>query len=76
MEDTFWLNIDKVDKLGTLHTSKCNKRIQEETANKGINRLKNHGGWFSFQNPKDAKEELEKLFPRFKYHECNCIRKN
>jgi hypothetical protein len=71
VESKFWLNVDKSERAGTLHSSHCSFRLLQETPFKGIDRNKAEGGWFSFMTAFQAKEWLPKNFPDYQYKECN-----
>lgn len=52
----FWLNVDYPTWIWKLHVDSCRFCTPEETGNKGINVLKEHGAWMSFNTVDEAKE--------------------
>lgn len=54
----YWLNIDYPTGLWKLHIDSCRFCKPEETINKGVNKIKDHGAWMSFK----SFEEAEKYF--------------
>jgi hypothetical protein len=60
----FWLNIDYPTWIWKLHNEYCRFCVPEETVNKGVDELKEHGGWMSF-------ESYEKAEKYFKEHSAN-----
>lgn len=50
----FWLNVDYPTGLWKLHLDLCRFCAPEETINKGVDKIKDHGGWMSFQSYEEA----------------------
>jgi len=42
-----------------LHVDSCRFCVPEETVNKGVNMLKDHGGWMSFKSFDEAKKYFD-----------------
>jgi len=51
----FWLNIDYPTGLWKLHVESCRFCDPSETVNKGVDDIKEHGGWISFSSMNEAK---------------------
>ena len=52
--DMFWLNVDYPTGIWKLHVDSCRFCVPEETVNKGVNIIKNHGAWISFEGHEEA----------------------
>jgi hypothetical protein len=54
----FWLNVDYPTGIWKLHLDSCRFCVPEETINKGVDEIKDHGGWMSF----DSYEKADSYF--------------
>ncbi len=50
----FWLDVDSTTKTATLHRGECIHIVPKATNLKGVNELKEDGGWFSFNSIGEA----------------------
>ncbi|MFC1803815.1 hypothetical protein ACFL0D_07605 [Thermoproteota archaeon] len=50
----FWLNVSKPTGMWKLHKSTCRFCSPQETRLKGVNQMKEFGGWFEFKTPHEA----------------------
>ena len=58
MSVTFWMNVDMPSHTATVHQEKCAMaKARAETPTKGIGKLKQDGGWLSFES-RDAAHKL------------------
>ncbi len=55
----FWLDVDIGSFRNTLHRDDCIDCILEETDLKGVNELKEGGGWLRFDSPGEAARYLK-----------------
>ena len=56
----FWLNVDLLWKGWKLHREDCRFCKPKGSATKGINDMKDNGGWFSFHTIREAQDFYEK----------------
>jgi hypothetical protein len=56
----FWLNVDLIWRGWKLHHENCRFCKPKGSAMKGINVMKDNGGWFSFQTIREARDFYEK----------------
>ncbi|MBN2335857.1 hypothetical protein JXL21_09885 [Candidatus Bathyarchaeota archaeon] len=56
----YWLNVDLPTGAVKLHRDGCRYCLARETRKKGVNRLDDNGGWFSFESTSEAKEFFKK----------------
>jgi hypothetical protein len=75
---TFWLNIDKPTKRCTIHRKGCiYERNKKETPLKGINKLKQDGGWLPFLTTNEINEYFNQRWKKNNYilsNQCPCMR--
>lgn len=72
----FVLNVDKPEKMCTLHDpSRCNRVLLVATPRKGINgEIRDDGGWVPVSSQEAAREYGVTEFPAFEYRECRCMK--
>jgi hypothetical protein len=51
----FWLNMDYPTGIWKLHVDSCRFCVPEETMNKGVDEVKEHGCWMSFESFAEAR---------------------
>ncbi|AZV42003.1 hypothetical protein BAOM_1393 [Peribacillus asahii] len=61
---SYWVNIDIRKKKCTIHN--CEEKYIRNTEFKGRNELKRDGGWFSFDEYREAVAYCKKTFPKYK----------
>ncbi|MBN2334193.1 hypothetical protein JXL21_01450 [Candidatus Bathyarchaeota archaeon] len=50
----FWLDIDLKGRTATVHRDECVHSVPEGTEDKGVNEMREGGGWFSFESVGEA----------------------
>lgn len=67
----YWLNVDIPTRSCTLHSMGCTYETKKaETPHKGLGRLKEHGGWLSFEGPKAAEAYCRAQYPKMDFKKC------
>jgi hypothetical protein len=66
----FWLNVDLLWKSWKLHRESCRHCKPKKSATKGINIMKDNGGWFSFQTIREAQDFYEKHGSQDNWQPC------
>ncbi len=57
----YWLNIDRSTKIAKLHRELCIWCRPHDQRVKGVNEMKNSGGWYSFESPGEAERFCQEL---------------
>jgi hypothetical protein len=50
----FWLNVDRSTGIAKLHRETCIWCMPHDQSSKGVNEMKNSGGWYSFESLGEA----------------------
>ena len=66
----FWLNADLPTGIWKLHRDGCLYCKPEETHSKGVEKMKDGGGWFSFPTLKAAYEFYKGQNERYVWQPC------
>jgi hypothetical protein len=70
----FWLNADLPTGIWKLHRDGCLYCKPEETHSKGVEKMKDDGGWFSFPTVKEAYEFYKGQDERYVWQPCKVCR--
>ena len=66
----YWLNIDLPWGIWKIHRKGCRHINPRETKMKGLNEMKDNGGWYSFQTFQEAYEYYLKHGPNDTWQPC------
>ena len=71
----YWLNIDRPTRFAKLHRESCRFCKPQDQFYKGVNSLKDNGGWFMFNAQEEAYAFYLENFSRFYWKQCRiCLK--
>ena len=70
----FWLNVDIKTNMWKLHEESCRFCVSRESISKGLDKMKQDGGWFKFSSVKEAYLFYEKNDPNAVWQTCRVCR--
>lgn len=76
-EEVYWMNVDVPTQKCTIHRIGCEHELRKyETNKKGIEKIKENGGWLSFQSLPAAEMHYRNHYQQRNYAlslRCRCL---